>query len=453
MGSDLFYFNGVDPQTGAYGRQPAALNQLCFEGSGRAASLEPRELGAHLNPNRLEQVGWAVLLHEEESPDTLEALKPLIRHRSEQMGKEVEVITLTHEICHNRPGEGPDGAAMRFLSQRAMPAGVILPERLPYYLLIVGSPHLIPFAFQSGLGTIHATGRLHLPSAGAYAAYAQKILEREQSPVAAASTMALFSAENDPLTSLVCNRLSRPLAEQLQQARPDWKIASYVGGPARKSQLRQLLEGPDTPSILFTAGHGAYFSRNAQKRPAAQGSLVCSDWPGPGHKAADEHMYCATDVGKHLNMRETIAFFFACFSAGTPRLDSFAPDNPNRLHEQAFSAALPMTLLVHPKGPPALFGHVDQTFEGSFLWDHHICDTTHFMSLFFKLMEGERIGEAMTPLRRRFARVAVEIARRIMTAGPDQKLRLQYWTAWQDARSFAILGDPAVCLHTKEAAS
>ena len=68
-------------------------------------------------------------------------------------------------------------------------------------------------------------------------------------------------------------------------------------------------------------------------------------------------------------MSAVVAFFFACFAAGTPKADQFfvkAADMRTRLPPlapQPFVAALPRRLLAHPKGSAlAVIGHIDRAW-------------------------------------------------------------------------------------------
>ena len=86
---------------------------------------------------------------------------------------------------------------------------------------------------------------------------------------------------------------------------------------------------------------------------------------------APEHYLSAADVSDDASVGGMIAFFFACFGAGTPNLDQFRKD-PNdastavKLAEQPFVAALPRRLLAHPNGGAlAVIGHVDRAWSFS----------------------------------------------------------------------------------------
>ena len=55
------------------------------------------------------------------------------------------------------------------------------PRRVPYYLLLAGSPDQVPFEVQYQLGVSYAVGRLDLGDAEACAAYAASVVAAERS--------------------------------------------------------------------------------------------------------------------------------------------------------------------------------------------------------------------------------------------------------------------------------
>lgn len=109
-------------------------------------------LRSGVNPCSLRQAGWGIIAHRDEDPKVLDALQPLLRLRKKQAGR----------LFVNLSGEnGYTGETKRdFLQRLRIGDDLVTPARLPYYLLLVGNPELIPFDFQHQLDVQYAVGRL-----------------------------------------------------------------------------------------------------------------------------------------------------------------------------------------------------------------------------------------------------------------------------------------------------
>ena len=150
-------------------------------------------------------------------------------------------------------------------------------------------------------------------------------------------------------------------------------------------------------------------------------------------------------------------FSFACFSAATPCLDSFAGSRPHStppLTPIPFVAALPRRLLEHPGGPAlAVIGHVDRAWGYSFAWPSAAAGahTAAFEDTLRRLMLGDPLGYALEPLNQRYAELATtlcdELTSRHNGKHVDAAELAMLWTATHDARGYLLLGDPAACLN------
>lgn len=436
------FFNGIHGATGGYLRPPVALpdvvrrlrRRLRLDPETLAAQLAGRGLRADADPANLEEAGWGVVFAHGTPPGVRDSLEELLKLRREMAGaryREMEYL----------PGE----TKRQFLVRHGVGSGVADAEKVPYYLLLVGDPEAIPFELQFHLGVQRAVGRLCLETDDDRAAYARNVAAAETASVQGPRTAAFFAPDHrgDELTHLSAEVLARPLAESFQNQQDGWEVRTYLGPEATRDHLAGLLGGAATPSLLFTASHGLGFTAGDDRQLPCQGALLCQEWPGPAvgwSQGLPESWYFA---GEHVpagtDLAGLVAVCFACHSAGTPRESAFkaVDGKPKRLARRAFAARLPQRLLA--AGARAVVGHVDQSWQTSFLWSGAGAQRTVFESALWKLARGRRIGEAMAVFGERWAEIATDLQE-----AADDADRTWLWLAHQDARGYVILGDPAV---------
>jgi hypothetical protein len=476
VADDVLFFNGVDAATGGYLFPPTPLATLAAEvrqeqpagrhvaGLARRHAAEEDHLGVMWgrDPDDLASVGWALVTAEGSNPAVLEALAPLRALRRKQAGDLYRELVV-------RPGEDDDA----FLSRHGMGPGPVDPRRVPYYLLLVGDPEQIPFAFQYQLDVEYAVGRLDFDTAQEYAAYAGAAVAAEATRVpaptkagapgapadpAALATAGparrrvhLFGTRNpgDAATALSASRLVAPLGAELAQLSPGLAITADIGPTAVRDRLAGLLSGPDAPPLLFTASHG--LGNTGADRRETQGAVLCQEWPGPlrqaGRVGADQYL-AGHDVPADRPVGPRVVFSFCCYGAGTPGATDF--DGPGPAPGRSFVARLPQRLLGHPLGGSLAFvGHVDRAFSCSFLWHGVDPQITGIASTMLALLDGARIGGAMEYLNARYAAIATQLTGRLQALRRtgkviDDRTLTALWTANHDARNYVVLGDPAV---------
>lgn len=483
MSADLIYPNGIDALTGEallpalspqrladlVQGQPLAAEELrelkrskqsWGEADGRRGTM------AGVNPNNLAEAGWGVIFAEGDPqiPAIREALGPLLRLRREQAGGLYRDGGLSPRFRY-QSGD----AKASWLSRNGGSPGVVDPKKVPYYLLIVGDPTLIPYRFQYQLDIAYAVGRIHFETLAEYENYARSVVAAETTGQQATPNrkVAFFGARNgaDRATQLSSNELVDPLAAVFGQRLQGWQVQTWNGEAATKAQMSRLLGGDETPAFLFSASHGMGFGQVGHPRQREeQGALICSDWPGVG-ALTDSHYLAARDIGDDAHLQGLIAFFFACYGAGTPKDDEFAIrtwqgqgvqvgglEQVQRIPiaPQAFIARLPQRLLGHPNGGAlAVVGHVDRAWGASFIWEGQRQETT-FDSALQRLFAGERLGVATEDFNVRYAELGAEVSDRITQLKEGEPVRpeelARLWTASSDARNYVVLGDPAVRL-------
>lgn len=466
-------FNGIDGVSGTYLLPPTSPADISKIAQGEKldevhlrelkywyqrvteATLGPKE---GVDPKKIEEAGWGVIFAFQDMDRVSaikEALGELLEHRKTQANK---LAARYHEYTGPdayRPGESKS----EFLARHGVGPGPADPDRVPYYLLIVGDPEAIPYRFQYQLDVQYAVGRIHFATLDEYAAYAHSVVMAETGQVQRPRNAVFFGVQNpdDRATSFSAQQLVGPLAAAVQRDQPGWHIEACIGDQARKADLARLLGGDHTPTLLFTASHGMGFPNGDLRQLPHQGALLCQDWPGPGawHGAIPEAFYFAgDDIAADAHLLGLLSFHFACYSAGTPRLDDFAHQafkQPVAIAPQAFVAALPRRLLGHPKGGAlAAVGHVERAWGYSFMWAQAGKQLAVFQSTFKRLMEGHPVGSAVEYFNERYAELSSDLSSELEDIKfgkiPDGLALSGMWTANNDARSYVIIGDPAVRL-------
>lgn len=458
---DLCFFNGIDGATGEYLAPPLSTRQVAdlarrepryhLPGSPhreRARSgPQDKGPGEGVDPGDLGQTGWGVIFSPSVSPEVREALSPLLAHRRSQAQRERKI---RYRELSYQAGETKTG----FLMRHGVAPGPAEPDRMPYYLLLVGDPEEMPFELQYQLDVQYAVGRLCFDTPEEYALYARTVVEAETGTLRRSQAAAFFGPRNDgdPATVLSSDHLAAPLAQDLSTHLPDWSVQAAIGEAATKARLGLLLGGDETPALLFTASHGVFFQPDDPRQVRLQGSLVCQDWTGPGHPIRQDHYFSADDVPDGARIAGLIAFHFSCYGAGTPRSDDFPEpvSGQREIAPRAFLSRLARRMLAHPKGAAlAVVGHVDRAWSWSFGGPEGREHTLRpvFGNTLQRLTAGSTIGFAMEYFNACYAELASDLDDELRRSRDDGDPRIaNLWTSRNDARNYALLGDPAVRL-------
>ena len=194
-------FNGINGSTGRYVQPVRSAKQVADIAKGRPIETDERHLSIlkrwwtrltetffapleGIDPRDLAQAGWGVVFPfadgeeaKKQQAAIREALKPLLDLRRAQAGRVKE--------RYFREFVGPEAFRPNDVKQlflgrfKATPGSPADPEKVPYYLLIVGDPETIPYRFQYQLDVEYAVGRIHFDTPGEYAQYAQSVVEAE----------------------------------------------------------------------------------------------------------------------------------------------------------------------------------------------------------------------------------------------------------------------------------
>jgi hypothetical protein len=465
--TQTLFFNGINGDDGNYDLPPMTGDELAKFIRGESAPENLDELKARherskqeffgviegVDPKNLSAAGWGVVFAHDADPAVEEALSELLTLRKQQTG---DLFRIYKGGNGYRVGKDTKNS---FLSRQGAGPGPVDPAKVPYYLLIVGSPDKIPYRFQYQLDVQHAVGRIHFDSLQEYANYAHGVVAAETGGLALKRTAAFWGPANpdDPATQLSSQELLEPLRQKYQLVARDWQIRSHIGGDATKEQLGRLLGGDETPALLFTASHGMAFPLGSNRQLPHQGALLCQEWPGPKQWQAaipQEHYFAGDDLTAASQLHGMIALFFACFGAGTPLHDEFSKQAFQQRKQIApvdFLAQLPTRMLSHANGGAlAVVGHVDRAWGYSFVWPQAGGQTAVFGSAFQALIDGAPVGYATEYFNERYAELSTELTVQLENldfGAPVSPYEIAgLWTANNDARGYAILGDPAVRL-------
>lgn len=481
---DLLVFNGIDGVTGGYAMPPITPAEaarmirgetLKIDDLRRLDTIQKRRSTPTLGwPDgvRLEdprQAGWALVTHVDEDPQVVSALLGLFEHRRAQIGNDKIVKHL-----QVRPEEAASADYAGWLKRHNVGAGSPNPRLVPCYLLIAGSPALIPFAFSQGLISEYAVGRLHFDTVVEYRAYIDSLIAHEAGgPPTTAREVCYFATQHagDKATARSLQRMVRPLAGlppvddqddpigdlDPPAARNGFAQRLIAQAEATRPQLGAILAPPAgqlPPALLFTAGHGMVFPRGHPLQRRHQGALLCAEWSGQGER--ERAMYfAAEDLPGAARLRGMVAFCFACFGGGTPPTERFlrVESVPRELTDTPFIADLPRAMLTHPNGGAlACIAHIERAWISSFRRKGVFTQLAPFDKAIDRILRGHPVGYALGDFGDRYARLSIDLANQLFTIrdqGPgaiDESDLTWTWVERNDAEGYVVIGDPAARL-------
>jgi hypothetical protein len=472
----MIYANGINGATGGYispSRSLAHATSLAASGRGDPRTRRMlQELGGlgtphlglsfDLKPEVLAQAGWAVVFHQDEDIATRKEFARLVEHRRNTIGKDSIVRILDY-----RNGE----TARAWLGRYDVAVGGVNPEKVPFYLLLVGPPGRIPFDFGYVLDVEYAVGRVDFDSPNEYAAYIEGVIKYETETAISTSRRVIFFGPKhggDPATESSAEKLVRPLAFGLpgrqtlfeRVAKKSNRVFDRVylsPAESRKANLIDVLRSAEPAAVLFTASHGLGWPIGHPRQTTATGALLCQDYSFGASNALEipsNQYFAATDVPPDANVHGMVCFHFACFGAGCPEYDRFpekSTSSPGKLAPRPFFSALPKRLLTHShRGALAVFGHVERVWGQSFETVAPSPQIGAFENALGFILLGYPLGFALRDFNERYATSSAELGRIFERqasgdAVSDSELT-ECWLERNNAESFILFGDPGIQL-------
>ena len=454
--------NGIFAEDGEYG---LALDQdsmytIALEGMQQAVATKA-ELTLGLPPSleryaaRFDRVRWGIIIPEQPTPEEahhLEILQPLVKHRQELMwGK--SALSLSYK----------DGWTVDdFLwdeGERGISRGKMNPEIIPYYLTIVAPPDRISWEFQQELSQDYAVGRIWFDDPDDCQRYIERLLENEKGELNQAGREALFIGPQfpgDKATALSSNMLVKKAADWLDNNDEFeitvslWEVGQEGHQPTKTNLIKRLSgkglddQAQTPPSLIFAGTHGLEFRNGSQGQHAMQGALLMQEWPGPKTKPEAGHFVSSQDIQQDFGLSGSMGFLFACYSAGMPLYQDWAPEVPVRLTDKPFVARLPQKLMAN--GMLALIGHVSKAWGYSFMGVREAkAEIDYFTEPIGELLRGAPVGHATSYLNEGVLHLIAMMRSELEQPGKyPRNLVNSTWLAYRDLKGYVVLGDPAV---------
>jgi len=236
---DQIVVNGINGATGDYLVQPISIEnavQVVADSRQSAEDIEKDKivsvirqkaeqkslgLADDVDPDKLHHTGWAIVFHKDEDPQVKAALKPLFEHRLKMIQKAIddddEAENDAKDIVKWCEDYKDQTAHDWLVNNHGIDFGNFDAAKMPYYILLVGSPERIPFKFGHWLGAAYGVGRLYFDQIGDYQAYVDSVIRYEkeaEQPAPTTKDLVFFGPRqrNDGATKLSSEFLVKPLA-------------------------------------------------------------------------------------------------------------------------------------------------------------------------------------------------------------------------------------------------
>lgn len=420
-----------------------------------------------VEPEDFDETGWAIVFHKDEDPKVKAAMKRLYDHRLKTIRNDFGADDAEKIVQWIEDYNGE--TARDWLIKHKADFGTVQPTRMPYYILLVGSPEKISFKFGHWLAGGYAVGRLCFDQVSDYEAYVDSLIRYETSagnPAPTSKDLIFWGPRqrNDGATKLSSELLVKPLATDNDQVRIFKKLAKVgynrrliAPADSKKQALLDLIHRKadvPAPSLLFTASHGIAWPNGDARQATAQGALLCQDYFGlSAGTLKPDHYLSSDDLDKDANVFGMICFHFACYGAGTPSENRFKlqGEMPVGIPAKPFFSRLPQAWLKHGNGGAlGVFGHVERAWQTSIVTAGAGTQLQPFEEAFWTILSGKPLGHALTGFVKRANELSHQLSGQIEEGTATNADLTDLWLARNDAEAFILFGDPAARLRKED---
>ncbi len=331
-------------------------------------------------------------------------------------------------------------------------------KKLPYYLLIAGSPESVPLKLQYLLDVSRSVGRIFFYKQGEYEKYARKIIDYK--PAVPEKILFFGTAHNrfDP-TFYSLKYMVKPLINKMKVA--GFKTDKLLKYNATEKKLFKQMD-KHKYDIFFSATHGLGLKEHNTDKKYLQGAIVCQDIKyGSNLIQNNQGLITGRDIEHGKNINAKVWFMFACYSGGTLKKSDFSFWVPEYISEslkeyqaqkKSFFGYLPQTLLASENGPYAVIAHIDPAWIFSFMdEERNNVRLMPFVLALKRLMHKVTVGRSIRDFNSRYAQYSVMLLNYVMDH-LERKEKINplslsnIWVARQDSQNYILFGDPAFSL-------
>ncbi len=328
-------------------------------------------------------------------------------------------------------------------------------KKLPYYLLIAGSPSAVPLKLQYLLDASRSVGRLFFYDIKRYRMYAEKVVSYKTVLPQKMLFFATAHNDDDP-TAYSLKYMINPLIKNFIDN--EYIVKSLLRNNATEKKFFNEINKKNY-DIMFSATHGIGIKQKTADKKFLQGSIVCQDVKYNDNLLKNNRgLITGIDIDNGKSVKTKIWFMFACYSGGTLKQSDFSFWVPKYVSDdlkqyqakkESFFGYLPQAALADPAGPYAIIAHIDPAWIFSFMDDErNSIRLLPFIKTLKRLMHKVTVVRSLRDFNSRYAAYSILLLNYVMDhLERGEKINpltlSNLWVARQDAQNYILFGDPA----------